>query len=83
MVDKYPVIDMRATGKWLRYICKRKGISVATMQRDLGLSSNQAIYAWFNGKSLPNLDNYCALGKLLQISLDNMIVFCECEYPFF
>ena len=82
MIEEYPVIDMKATGQWLRFLCKRDGISVVEIQRYLNFSSNQAIYAWFNGKSLPSLDNFCALASFLGVSMDSMLVFCNREHPF-
>jgi len=42
---KYPIIDMEKTGEWLRYLCKRKNITVTEIQEKLRISSNQAVYA--------------------------------------
>ena len=78
----YPVIDMKATGEWLRYICKTKNVLVSHIQKGLGLASNQAIYAWFNGKTLPSLDNFCALGNILGMPMDEMLVISGREHPF-
>ncbi len=70
----YPHIDMKKTGSWLRCICKQRRVSVRDLQEALHISSNQAIYDWFNGKTLPSLDNFYALSKLLKISMEKLII---------
>lgn len=42
---KYPMIDAIKTGEWIRYLCKRKNITVTEIQEKLHITSNQAIYA--------------------------------------
>jgi len=76
------MIDMKKTGEWLRYLCKRKNLTVADIQEKLKIASNQAIYAWFNGKTLPSLNNMYALGDLMGISVNDMIVDNIHEHPF-
>lgn len=80
---KYPMIDANRTGEWLRYLCKRKNITVAEIQEKLQITSNQAIYAWFGGKTLPSLNNLYALSELLGMPMDDMIVDNVHEHPFF
>lgn len=76
------MIDMKKTGEWLRYLCKRKNLTVADIQEKLQIASNQAIYAWFNGKTLPSLNNMYALGDLMEISVNDMVVDNIHEHPF-
>lgn len=80
---KYPVIDVNQTGEWLRYLCKRKNITVAEIQEKLQIASNQAIYAWFNGKTLPSINNLYALSELMKITMNDMVVDNVHEHPFF
>lgn len=77
------MIDAKKTGEWLRYLCKRKNIAVAEIQEKLQIASNQAIYAWFNGKTLPSLNNLYALGDLMGIAMNDMVVDNVHEHPFF
>lgn len=70
----YPQINMKSTGQLLRFISKRKKITVREIQTALGLASNQAIYDWFNGKTLPTLNNFYALSKLFKVPMEGMIV---------
>lgn len=80
---KYPMIDAKKTGDWLRYLCRRNHITVKEIQERLQISSNQAIYAWFNGKTLPSLNNLYALANLIGMAMDDMVVDNIHEHPFF
>ncbi len=71
---QYPQIDIKETGRLLRILSVRKGIAVKEIQKALGLASNQAIYDWFNGKSLPTLNNFFALSCLFHTSMEEMLV---------
>lgn len=71
---EYPQIDMKLTGRLLRRISKQKKLTVYDIQKALGLASNQAVYDWFNGKTLPTLNNFFALSKLFEVPMDWMIV---------
>ncbi len=68
------VIDMEATCENLKRICVEKGYGISRLQRELGLESQQAIYKWFSGKSLPSIDNMILISELLGITLDELIV---------
>ena len=70
----YPQIDLKKTGKWLRTLCKYRGISVKDIQDSLHISSNQAIYEWFNGHTLPSVNNLLALSTLLGVSMNYLLV---------
>ena len=70
----YPEIDTIATGKNLRILCKEKNISVRALQDTFRIASNQAIYEWFNGKSMPSLDNLFALSVLLEVPMDDILI---------
>ena len=71
---EYPQIDVEQTGQRLRWLSKSKGISVRKIQEALSLSSNQAIYDWFNGKTLPTLNNFYALSTLMGVAMEQMLV---------
>ena len=61
----FPVIDPVATGANIVRLRIQRGLSV----RDL-----QAIYKWQKGKSLPSVDNLYALGALLEVPMDEILV---------
>ena len=70
----YPQIDLKKTGEWLRLLCKYRGISVKDIQNCLHISSNQAVYEWFNGHTLPSVNNLLALSSLLGVSMNYLLV---------
>lgn len=71
---EYPSISMEKTGRWLKFICYYKKISVRQLLTWLGLGSPQSVYSWFCGRTLPSLDNFYAFSQALGLSLDALIV---------
>jgi hypothetical protein len=72
--DAHPVIDMEATGKNIERIMKEENISVALLQRIFNFSTPQGIYKWFWGQTLPNMDNMTVLSRVLNRSIDEILV---------
>ena len=70
----YPQIDLKKTGMWLRTLCRYRGVSVKDIQEYLHISSNQAVYEWFNGHTLPSVNNLLALSTLLGVSMNYLLV---------
>lgn len=70
----YPEINMLKTGENLYTLCDENGFSVSLLERLLCIS-NQSIYNWFSGKSLPSLDNLLALSILLDISMNDLLIY--------
>ena len=73
-MTNYPVINTEATGKRIKELCRSKHISVDEVREFMGFENPQAIYKWQRGESLPNIDNFFALSKLLNIPIDNIII---------
>lgn len=71
---KFPVIDLVATGENILRLRKLKGLSVRDLQRYFGFEEPQAIYKWQKGKSLPTVDNLYALGALLDVPMEEILV---------
>lgn len=74
MRRKDTVLDMVKTGQNLKRIMRLKGYTVKVIQEHLKLSTPQAIYHWFDGKSMPTIDNLYALSDLFCISVDSMLI---------
>lgn len=72
---EYPVIDLQETGKRIKELCGRKGITVKQLQEYLKVGAYQSIYGWFNGKSIPTTDNLLALSKLLKVPVEKLLVY--------
>lgn len=70
----YPVIDMHRTGKWIQKICRLYGKNARILQQELGLTSVQSVYDWFHGRTLPSLDNMCALSQLLGLNIEDLLI---------
>ena len=51
-----------------------KGLNVKDLQRHLGLATPQSIYHWFDGRSLPTVDNLYALSDLFCVTVDSLII---------
>ena len=70
----FPVIDLRATGENIRRLRLARGLSVRDLQSYFGFEEPQAIYKWQKGQSLPTVDNLFALGKLLGVPMEEILV---------
>ncbi len=73
-VNHFPVIDLAATGKNIIRLRKERGLTVRDLQAYFGFEEPQAIYKWQQGKSLPSVDNLYALGVLLGVPMDEILV---------
>lgn len=70
-----PTIDVYATGQNIRSMLKAQGITTMEVKELLCLCSHQAIYKWYRGESLPNIDNLVALSRLLGVKVDDILIF--------
>lgn len=70
----YPVIDPAATGNNIRRLRLEQGLTVREMQDFFGFEEPRAIYKWQRGETLPSVDNLYALGTLLGVSMDQILV---------
>ena len=67
-------IDIKATGENIKRLRIENGFSVKDLQDFFGFSETQAIYKWQWGKTLPSIDNFFALSKLFNTSIDSILV---------
>lgn len=74
VIKPFPVIDPVATGKNIVRLRKLRGLSVRDLQNWFGFEEPQAIYKWQKGKSLPTIDNLYALGALLDVPMEDILV---------
>ena len=68
------MIDMKKTGQRLKWECDMQGLSVKMIQEKLGIGAFQSVYNWFSGKTLPSLDNFYELSKILKVPMEWLIV---------
>lgn len=70
----FPTIDLEKTGKNIERLRKERGISVRQLQEFFGFEQPQAIYKWQWGKCLPSVDNLFALGRILGVPMQDILV---------
>ena len=75
----FPVIDPVATGENILRLRKARGLTVRDLQNWFGFEEPQAIYKWQKGKSLPTVDNLYALGALLEVPREDILVPCKLQ----
>ena len=73
MENEYRNINLEATGKRMEELLKASGISAIDLAKRLGVS-NQAVYKWLKGKSLPTLDNMYQISQICKVPIDDIIV---------
>jgi hypothetical protein len=74
---KVPVIDLKATGQNIELLRKSAGVSVKRIQDVMGFANPQAIYKWQKGVCLPTIDNLVILAAVLDVTIDELLVFEE------
>ncbi len=50
------------------------GYTVRDIQNAMGFENPQAVYKWISGKCLPSLDNFLILSRLLNTSIEDILV---------
>lgn len=69
----YPVLDAKATGARIKELRKANHLKVEEIARFMGFESEQAVYKWQRGDSLPTVDNLYALSRLFDTSVDDIL----------
>lgn len=62
------------TGERIRKLLLEKGYTIREIQGAFGFENPQAIYKWLSGKSLPSIDNFIILSRLLHTSIEDILV---------
>ena len=70
----YPVLDARATGARIKELRKARHLTVEDVAGFMGFESEQAVYKWQRGDSLPTVDNLYALSRLFGTTVDDILV---------
>ena len=71
----YPIINLKKPGENFKRIRKEKGFTVSQICEAMGFENPQSVYKWQRGESIPSIDNFAALGKLLGIHIEDILVF--------
>lgn len=70
----YPVLDLKATGARIKELRKAQNLKVEEVAHFMGFESEQAVYKWQRGESLPTVDNLYALSRLFGTSVDEILI---------
>lgn len=70
----YQLIDPIKTGIKLKMLISAAGYEVKDIQEYLYLSCPQPVYRWFEGKILPSVEHLCALSKMLNVHMEDLLV---------
>ena len=81
-------INMEETGANIRRLIKASGYSVRDIMAITGISTEQAVYKWFRGESIPAIETMLILCNALGIEITELLVidgelaFCATAPPF-
>lgn len=74
MEQMYLSIQQEETGRKIKKLLFENGYTVKDVQSARGVENPQSIYKWISGKSLPSLDNFIILSRLLHTSIEDILV---------
>lgn len=74
MSPMYLSIRQKETGQRMKRLLAERGYTVKDVQSVMGFENPQAIYKWLSGRSLPSLDNFIILSRLLHTSIEDILV---------
>ena len=74
MEPMYLSIQPEQTGKRIRKLLLEHGYTIREIQGAFGFENPQAIYKWLSGKSLPSIDNFVILSRLLHTTIEDILV---------
>ena len=73
LTQYYCKIDPVKTGEKIKTYIDRSNIQIKDLARMMSVSQ-QAVYKWICGESLPSLENIVLLSSILNVPLDDLIV---------
>ena len=73
MEPMYLSIQQKETGRQIKRLLSEHGYTVKDVQTVMGFENPQAV-KWISGKSLPSLDNFIILSRLLHTSIEDILV---------
>ena len=67
-------IDKKATGQHINFLRENAGFSVKKLADLLEFESDQAIYNWQQGRSLPSLEHLFILSNLFNKDIEDIVL---------
>ena len=75
-------INMEKTGVNIKKLIKASGYSVRDIMAITGISTEQAVYKWYRGESIPAIETMLILCKTLGIEINELLVI-DGEFAFY
>ena len=88
VIKKYPIermnlsINMEKTGAHIKRTLKESGYTMREIMEITGITTEQTIYKWYSGKSIPSLETHIIRCKLLGIKITELLVI-DGEFDFY
>ena len=73
MMNFFPRIDMKATGRRIRQLRMENKFTICDLGDELGISV-QAISKWQSGMSMPTVDNLIVLAAIFHVRVEDILV---------
>ena len=74
-------INMEKTGDNIKRQIRERGYTIKEIMEITGITTEQAIYKWYSGKSIPSIEVQLILCRLLGIDINELLVIDgELEY---
>ncbi len=73
-VMRYPVLDLKKTGERIKELRRERNLKVSDIAEFMGFESEQAVYKWQRGDSLPTVDNLFALCRLFGTTVEDILI---------
>ena len=74
MEPMYLRVLQKETGRQIKKLLMENGYTVKDVQNAMGFENPQAVYKWISGRSLPSLDNFVIISRLLHTSIEDILV---------
>ena len=71
----YVEIDMAATGKRIKELREKSGMTVEAVCKALGIENTACYYKWIRGDCLPSIEHLLELAALFGVSVDVILVY--------
>jgi transcriptional regulator with XRE-family HTH domain len=71
---RVPKVDAIATGRNIRRYRKEEGFTQTELANCFNFTTQQMVWRWENGKSVPSVDNLVILSFILGVSIDDLII---------
>lgn len=74
-IISHPVINLLETGKNIKTLREKNGMSVKKLSEFMEFEAVQTIYNWQAGKAIPSIENLKILSELFNKPMEEIIVF--------